>query len=205
METFTPTPAREPDPEEAQLLARAQRGNLFAFEEIVRRYQRRAYAVALRIVRRHDVADDVAQEAFVRAHRNLASFDTTRPFGPWIARISANLALNHLRSPQAREQELPDGHLEQASAAPDPLLAVLDNEARDVLARALGDLPADQRAVFVLRVQEDLSYKEIADALGIPQGTVMSRLFRARETLRERLAPYLGAALRRRGASGART
>ena len=103
MEARTPGTPRDVDPEEAQLLARAQRGNLFAFEELVRRYQRRVYAVALRIVRRHDVADDVAQEAFVRAHRSLASFDVTRPFGPWIARITANLALNHLRSPVARE------------------------------------------------------------------------------------------------------
>ncbi len=199
MESRTPATAREADPEEAQLLVRAQRGNLFAFEEIVRRYQRRVYAVALRIVRRHDVADDVAQEAFVRAHRNLAGFDSTRPFGPWIARITANLALNHLRSPVAREQELPEGHAEQAASAPDPLVEVLDDEARRVLARALDELPAEQRAVFVLRVHEELSYKEIAEALGVAQGTVMSRLFRARERLRESLQPYLGSALRGRG------
>ncbi len=197
MEARTPGTPRDVDPEEAQLLARAQRGNLFAFEELVRRYQRRVYAVALRIVRRHDVADDVAQEAFVRAHRSLASFDVTRPFGPWIARITANLALNHLRSPVAREQELPDGHAERPSPRPDPLVEVLDDEARRVLAAALDELPAEQRAVFVLRALEELSYREIADALGIAQGTVMSRLFRARERLRESLRPYLGAALRR--------
>jgi RNA polymerase sigma-70 factor (ECF subfamily) len=202
MEARTPSTAREADPEEAQLLARAQRGHLFAFEEIVRRYQRRVYAVALRIVRRHDVADDVAQEAFVRAHRNLGSFDSARPFGPWICRITANLALNHLRSPQAREQELPEGHAERASARPDPLAELLDDEARRVLDRALGELPAEQRAVFVMRVMEDLSYREIADALGIAQGTVMSRLFRARERLREALRPYLGPALRRRVRQG---
>lgn len=200
MEARTSATPRDADPEEAQLLVRAQRGNLFAFEELVRRYQRRVYAVALRIVRRHDVADDVAQETFVRAHRNLASFDTARPFGPWIARIAANLALNHLRSPVSREQELPEGHAERASERPDPLSAVLDDEARRVLDRALQELPAEQRAVFVLRVMEELSYREIADALGIAQGTVMSRLFRARERLREALRPYLGAALRgRRG------
>ncbi len=198
MEARTPATPRDADPEEAQLLVRAQRGNLFAFEELVRRYQRRVYGVALRIVRRHDVADDVAQEAFVRAHRNLVSFDTARPFGPWIARIAANLALNHLRSPVAREQELPEGHAERASERPDPLREVLDDEARRVLERALEDLPAEQRAVFVLRVMEDLSYREIADALGIAQGTVMSRLFRARARLREVLRPYLGAALRGR-------
>ncbi len=192
MEAHRPAPARQADPEEAQLLSRARRGNLFAFEEIVRRYQRRVYAVALRIVRRHDVADDVAQEAFVRAHRNLASFDPARPFGPWIARIAANLALNHVRSPEAREQALPEGHAERASPRADPLREVLDQEARAALDAALGALPAEQRAVFVLRAVEELSYKEIADALGIAQGTVMSRLFRARERLRVALGPYLG-------------
>ncbi|MFI5184655.1 MAG: RNA polymerase sigma factor, partial [Vicinamibacteria bacterium] len=100
------------DPGESDLLAQARGGNLFAFEEVVRRYQRRVYGVAYRIVRRHDVADDVAQEAFIRAHRALASFDPTRPFGPWICRIAANLAINHVRSPEAREEELPEGHAE---------------------------------------------------------------------------------------------
>ena len=71
------------DPVESDLLVQARGGNLFAFEEVVRRYQRRVYAVAYRIVRRHDVADDVAQDAFIRAHKALATFDTARPFGPW--------------------------------------------------------------------------------------------------------------------------
>ena len=184
---------------ESGLLDQARRGSLFAFEEIVRRYQRRVYATAYRIVRRHQVADDVAQEAFIRAHRSLDRFDTRRPFGPWICRIAANLAVNHVRSPQAREDALPDGHAETPSAAPGALQRVLDTEAQAMLDRALGDLPAEQRAVFCLRVFEELSYREIADALGIEMGTVMSRLSRAREKLREALGPYLANAPRRAG------
>jgi RNA polymerase sigma-70 factor (ECF subfamily) len=184
---------------ESGLIDQARRGNLFAFEEIVRRYQRRVYATAYRIVRRHEVADDVAQEAFIRAHRSLDRFDTQRPFGPWICRIAANLAVNHVRSPQAREDALPDGHAETPSAAPGPLQRVLDTEARAMLDRALGELPAEQRAVFCLRVFEDLSYREIADTLGVEMGTVMSRLSRAREKLREALSPYLTTAPRRAG------
>ena len=186
------------DPVESDLLAQARGGNLFAFEEVVRRYQRRVYGVAYRIVRRHDVADDVAQEAFIRAHKALPSFDTTRPFGPWICRIAANLAINHVRSPESREEELPEGHAEMPGpAGQSPLAAVLDGEARVVLDAALAGIPAEQRAVFVLRVVEELSYKEIAEALDISMGTVMSRLSRAREKLREALTPYLGeAALR---------
>jgi RNA polymerase sigma-70 factor (ECF subfamily) len=185
------------DPVEADLLARARGGSLLAFEEIVKRYERRVYGIALRIVRRHEVADDVAQEAFMRAHQALSTFDLDRPFGPWICRIAANLAINHVRSPEARETPLPEGHAETAAPGRGALDLVLEREAREVLERALGDLPAEQRAVFALRTFEELSYREIADALGISIGTVMSRLSRARERLRAALAPYLGLATRR--------
>jgi RNA polymerase sigma-70 factor (ECF subfamily) len=187
------------DPAEAELLVEARGGSLVAFEEVVRRYQRRVYSVAFRIVRRHDVADDVTQEAFIRAHRALGSFDPGRPFGPWICRIAANLAINQVRSPRSREEPLPEGHAEEPTGDLGPEAAVLEREGREVLRRALLDLPPEQRAVFVLRVHEELSYREIADALDLSMGTVMSRLSRAREKLRDALAPYLGHALRRAG------
>jgi RNA polymerase sigma-70 factor (ECF subfamily) len=179
------------DAEEAALLAQAQSGNLFAFEQIVKRYQRRVYATAARIVHRHDVADDVVQETFLRAHQNLDRFDLARPFGPWVCRIAANLAVNHVRSPISREEGLPEAHAETPAATPSPLVGVLDEEARAQLARAMEGLSPDQRAVFVLRVFDELSYKEIAESLEISIGTVMSRLARARERLRVSLAPYL--------------
>jgi len=188
--------------DDAGLLARAKRGDVSAFEEVVRRYQRRAYGVALRIVRRHDVADDVVQDAFIRAHQALAGFDLGRPFGPWICRIAANLAVNHVRSPEAREEGLPEGHGERPAARPDPLAEVLEQEAREALEGALAELSAEQRAVFVLRAVEEMSYKEIAEALGLSMGTVMSRLFRARERLAAALAPHLGPALRRAQGAG---
>jgi len=124
------------DPVEADLLAKARGGSLLAFEEIVKRYERRVYGIALRIVRRHEVADDVAQEAFMRAHQALSTFDLARPFGPWICRIAANLAINHVRSPEAREEPLPEGHAEAPSPARGALDLVLEREAREVLERA---------------------------------------------------------------------
>ena len=187
-------------PDESFLIARAQRGDPSAFEEIVRLYQRRVYGVALRIVRAHDVADDVTQEAFLRAWRSLDRFELGRPFGPWVCRIAANLAVNHVRSPRAREEGLPDGHAETRTNAPGPLGALLDAEGATVLEKAMGQLPQEQRAVLVLRVVEELSYAEIAETLGISPGTVMSRLFRARERLAQALSPYLGAAAQRRKA-----
>jgi RNA polymerase sigma-70 factor (ECF subfamily) len=193
-------PPTEPAPDEAFLLARARQGDLSAFEEVVRRHQRRVYGVALRIVRAHDVADDVAQEAFVRAWRSLDRFELGRPFAPWVCRIAANLALNHVRSPRAREEGLPEGHAEMPAVGQGPLEALLDDEARRVLDVAVAELPAEQRAVFVLRAVEELSYEEIAAALGLQPGTVMSRLFRARERLARALRPYVGAAATRRKA-----
>jgi RNA polymerase sigma-70 factor (ECF subfamily) len=170
---------------------KAQAGNLFAYEELVRRYQRRVYAVAYRIVRRSDVADDVAQETFLRAYRAIGRFEVGRPFAPWVVRIAANLAINRKRSPNEREQGLPEGHAETRSSSPSPLDRLLDAEAASVLEQALDDLPEEQRVVFVLRVYEDLSYQEIAETLGISPGTVMSRLSRARTKLRGIVLPYL--------------
>ena len=167
LEARAPAGPAAPDAAEADLLARARDGNLFAFDEIVKRYQRRVYATAVRIVRRHDVADDVVQEAFLRAHQALDRFDLSRPFGPWICRIAANLAVNHVRSPQSREEALPEAHAETPVPGGSPLVGVLETEARTELARALDGLSADQRAVFALRVFEELSYKEIAEALQI--------------------------------------
>ena len=191
------------DGAEADLLAKAQGGNLFAFEEIVKRYQRRVYGTAYRILRRHDLADDVAQETFLRAYQSLHRFDRERPFGPWVCRIAANLAVNHVRSPRAREAPLPDDLAEIQAPRPGPLEAMLEGEGRRVLEQAMESLSADQRAVFVLRVVEEQSYKEIADTLSLSMGTVMSRLSRARERLREALLPYLGAAMRQAGGGGA--
>jgi RNA polymerase sigma-70 factor, ECF subfamily len=184
--------------DETLLLARARGGDVSAFEEVVRRHQRRVYGVALRIVRSHAVADDVAQEAFVRAWRSLDRFEVTRPFAPWVCRIAANLAVNHVRSPVAREDPLVEDRERAVDPGSDPLGSLLDAEAREVLEGALGSLSAEQRAVFVLRTVEEMSYREIAEALGVSPGTVMSRLFRARERLARSLAPYLGEAARRR-------
>ncbi|HKZ32101.1 MAG TPA: sigma-70 family RNA polymerase sigma factor [Vicinamibacteria bacterium] len=187
-------------PDESFLIARARRGDASAFEAIVELHQRRVYGVALRIVRNHGAADDVAQEAFLRAWRSLDRFELGRPFGPWVCRIAANLAVNHVRSPRAREEGLPEGYGETRASGPGPLGTLLDAEATRVLDAAMAELPREQRAVLVMRAVEEMSYAEIAEALGISPGTVMSRLYRARERLALALRPYLGRSAERRKA-----
>ena len=150
--------------------------------------------MAYRITRRTDIAEDVGQETFIRAYRALGRFERGRPLGPWLVRIAANLAINQRRSPRSREQELPEGHAAEPARENGPLAQLLDREAGAVLEHAVGALPAEQRAVFVLRVYEDLSYQEIAETLGLSIGTVMSRLSRAREKLRTAVRPYLARA-----------
>lgn len=178
-----------------ELVERSLGGDADAFESIVRQYQRRVYGVALRMTRRHEVADDIAQETFVRAYTQLHRFELGRPLSPWLTRIATNLSINHLTGVAKRERALEDETSPDGPPAgedgPNPLRSLLSSE----FARALGDavekLPPEQKAVFVLRVNEEMRYEEIAETLGISSGTVMSRLFRARAKLKERLRDYL--------------
>jgi RNA polymerase sigma-70 factor (ECF subfamily) len=178
------------------LVVRALEGVQEAFEAIVRNYQRRVYAVALRMTRRHEVADDIAQETFVRAYTQLHRFELGRPLAPWLIRIAMNLSINHLTGRVKRERPLEDektvdriGMADENS--PDPLKSLLSAEFTRALAQAVEELPAEQKAVFVLRVNEEMRYEEIAESLGISPGTVMSRLYRARTKLKEMLKDHL--------------
>lgn len=175
------------------LVARALDGDGEAFEAIVRTYQRRVYGVALRMTRQHEVADDIAQETFVRAYTQLNRFELGRPLAPWLTRIAINLAINHLGGVVKRERPLPDevAELPSSQRASDPLRNLLSSEFIRALDDAVEKLPAAQRAVFVLRVHEEMRYEEIAETLGISSGTVMSRLFRARARLKGMLKNFL--------------
>lgn len=135
----------------------------------------------------------MTQETFIRAYQSLSGFDLGRPFGPWVCRIAANTAINHVRSKVSREDPLPENLAATSGATGDPEALLSEVETRRIVATALAALPVGQRAVFVLRAVEELSYKEIAEALDISIGTVMSRLSRAREKLRVLLEPRLRA------------
>lgn len=170
---------------DAEVVARVLGGEARDYALLVDRYQRRLHWTCLRLLGDADEADDVVQEAFVRAYDHLSDYDPGFRFYTWIFRIARNLALNRLRrrrlwgflslsGPGAPEPEAVD----------DSGSAVEGRELAEALAACLEGLPGDQRECFRLRHAEDFSYAEIAATLGVPQGTVMSRLSRAREKMR---------------------
>jgi RNA polymerase sigma-70 factor, ECF subfamily len=167
-----------PSDEKALVLA-AQRGEQAAFSELVRRHQRRAYAVARAIVINHEDAEDAVQEAFLHAYRAINRFLPDQAFGAWLHRIVANAALDATRRRKVRDaDELPET---VASPFKDP---AEKSELRQRLTDALNTLPQRQRAVIVLHDVEGYKHAEIGKMLDIPEGTARSDLHYARSQLR---------------------
>jgi RNA polymerase sigma-70 factor (ECF subfamily) len=172
--------------EEARLVTRILAGEGRLYGELVTRYQRRLYWSCLRLLADPDEAEDAVQEAFVRAYAHLREFDSSQRFYTWIFSIARNLCLNRLRS--RRLWRLMSFSRHEAPAEPRAAeQADAQAEARELaeaLSGCLQALPRDQRECFELRHAEEFSYQEIADVLGVPIGTVMSRLSRARVRMR---------------------
>jgi len=180
---------------EADLVRAAQGGDPAAFAEIVRRYQRAVYRVAYALTRNESDADDLAQEAFVRAFRALGRFRAGEPLYPWLSRIVTNLAFSLFR----RRKRRPETSLEplveagmQWGTDDDPADKVAERERVQHMQESFAELKPEHQAVLALRVIEDRSYDEIAKTLGVPIGTVMSRLSRARTELKQRLKARTG-------------
>jgi len=176
-------------PHEAELLARAKRGELDAYEEIVRLHQTIAFRTAWVITRSSADAEEATQDAFVKAHAALPRFRDGAPFRPWVLAIVANEARNRVRSAGRRaglalrvaEERRPD------DAVPSPEAALLDSERREQLLAAIERLPDGAREAIACRYLLELSEEETAAALDCPRGTVKSRLSRALERLRAEL------------------
>jgi RNA polymerase sigma-70 factor (ECF subfamily) len=188
-------------PTDAELVARCQAGDLAAFEPLVERYRDRVWRLVHHVLRDREEAWDCAQEAFVRAYQSLGKFRGQSAFYTWLFRIAMNLATDRLRArgAQARafgRERVPEE--EWSNRAPDPALppdeAAASAERRARIARALESLPPKARTIIMLSDVEGLSYREIADVLDVPIGTVMSRLHHARKRLRAAL-PHLLVAL----------
>lgn len=175
------------------LVERVVRGDTAAFGQLVEAYMRRAYRVALGLVGSPEDARDLSQDAFVRAFRARSTLDPERPFYPWYHQILRRLCFNFLRDRKSRKAKL-DGmtpwlvaNASHRALGDDPAAENRRRELRGRLSEAIEALPETERETFVLREYEDLRYREIAEVLDIPIGTVMSRLYQARRRLAERL------------------
>lgn len=182
---------------EQDLIARVQRGETELFYELVRPYERRVYAAALSILRNESDAEDVAQEAVLKALANLRQFRAQARFSTWLIQITVNEALMRRRRERTAKMEGIDDHRDDegeytprdfADWREIPSEALERKEVRQKLADALATLDSKYREVFVLRDMEQLNIQETADALGISVASVKTRLLRARLMLRDLLA-----------------
>ena len=171
-------------------VAAARRGDPSAFESLVRSVQRPVYGLALRLLGNEAEASEVSQEAFLRAYQNLHKYDESRPFDLWMMAITRNLCLDLLRRrTKVKTQELepmkdflPNGEVSLEDGA-------IARQQHQSLEAALATLSADDREVLALYYVQKRTTKEIAQVLGCAPGTIMARLFRAREKLRKQMSP----------------
>ncbi len=186
--------------EDRGLIAKAQAGDVVAFRQLVERHQRRAFAIALSLVRDENDARELVQDAFLRVYRGLATFQGGSSFFTWLYRIITNLSIDLIRKPGRQLADIDESRFdsEDAQEADFPLLSRVDgSDPADVVRRreiasrlqaALDALPPYHRGVIVMREIEGLSYEEMATAMNVSKGTIMSRLFHARQKLQKALA-----------------
>ncbi len=181
--------------DDAETLRRCREGDEQAYREIVERYQRQVYSLAMRMVRSSEDAEDLTQDTFVRMFKAIDRYDPERPFAAWLMTIASRLCIDHIRRRKVRplplvRQEM-GTHEEQTIDVEDPGLQpdeITSHREEEQQAQSLIDsLPPHYRIVVVLRHQQDLSYEEIAQSLDLPIGTVKARIHRARALLRERI------------------
>ena len=186
--------------DDTELVVRAQQGDVSAFEELVRHYDRTVLRVAMHLTGSRDDAQDIYQEAFLRAFRNLATFRFECSFYTWIYRITTNLCLDHLRRCQLRSRDVvteryPEGdeetildrvHDQRPGASPERTL--INHELREKIVSALGRLSPRERMVFVLKHYQGLKLQTVADILNTTENTIKNTLFRATHKLRLELA-----------------
>jgi RNA polymerase sigma-70 factor (ECF subfamily) len=181
------------------LVDAARRGDREAFRTLFERYNRRAYALALGVLRQPDDALDVVQDAFIKAHKHLDRFEGTSSFYTWLYRIVMNLAIDQLRRRKrltelTEEAEADGGGLLPELLGGNPGRALMDKQIRARIDDALTGLSDNHRAVLVMRELEGLSYEEMASVMGCSKGTIMSRLFHARKNMQKQLADLYDAA-----------
>lgn len=178
------------------LVKRAKRGDYRAFDLLVLKYQSRLVSIAFKYVKEIQLAEDISQEAFIKAYKAINSFREESAFYTWLYRITANTAKNYLVSKGRRREssiselstlENEDQFVVASHDSPDEIL--LAQELRNTLFNAVSSLPEDTRTALSLREFEGLNYEEIAKIMNCPVGTVRSRIFRGREALEDLISP----------------
>ncbi|MBN2566234.1 MAG: sigma-70 family RNA polymerase sigma factor [Candidatus Eisenbacteria bacterium] len=189
-------PRPEEDRRDAELASKAKRGDKTAFGMLVERYKERAYMIALGFVGSPDDAMDLSQDAFVKAYRAMRTFKDGSDFYPWFYAILRNTCFNFLRRRKTRKESSLDAAREYGydvvDESPDPSASLERSEMRRLVRLEIDNLSPVHREILLLRHFEGLSYKEMADVLECPIGTVMSRLYAARQALKSRLSCYMG-------------
>jgi RNA polymerase sigma-70 factor (ECF subfamily) len=179
-----------PSEEERPAVLAARAGDAAAFTKLVEKYQHRVLGLSLTILRNRAAAEEVAQDAFVRAFVNLDRYDATRPFYPWIAAIAVKLAQTWLRRRSQHAGSDDDSLDAESDAHADgPLRELISDERSRRLWSLVTSLPRAQSAAVFLYYKQDLKVDEVAQTLGVTSGTIKTLLSRARHTLRERLEP----------------
>ncbi|MBD3177107.1 MAG: sigma-70 family RNA polymerase sigma factor [Armatimonadia bacterium] len=191
---------------DAELVRRSQGGDLAAFDQLVRRHEARAINVAYRTLGDLDAAHDAAQEAFVAAWRSLRKFKGQSAFGTWLYRILHNACLDHIKRRKRRGEVSLDAADDDNPGPPEPADPALgpegeldQDETQQLVHKALARLPDHHRQLLILFDIQGMTYQEICDIVGLPMGTVKSRLNRARHALRRELEPLLEQDGRRSG------
>jgi len=185
--------SNQTDKEDWQLVRKAKKGQHKAFEKLVFKHQKAIYRVVRKMVLDHDDTNDIVQDTFIKAYSRLEQFNEQFPFYPWLHRIAINTTLNFIEKYRRYQETFnrSDNQDVYSSQNGNSLQKIIHNEFEQQIKLALERIPVEQRIVFMLRTSEDLGYQEISEQLEISIGTVMSRLSRAREKLKELLQPYL--------------
>lgn len=198
MESVQPTPTAPPAPlTDEEIVLRVRAGEVALFELLMRRHNPRVYRAARAILHDAGEAEDVMQDAYVRAYEHLGEFEGRARFSTWLTRIAVNEALSRVR--RSKRFDSLESHTEDSSMSTEdglsPEQQASDVEMRSALETAVARLPDDFRSVFVLRAVEGMSGAETAECLGIPEDTVKTRLHRARARLQEMLIASIEPAL----------
>lgn len=172
-----------------RLVERTRLGETDAYGELVLRYQSSVFNVCYRMLGERRQSEDMAQDAFLRGYLRLETYDENQPFGPWIRRVAANLCLNHLQRRRPSKFELDEERDQPITESRDgPEQRLVEKERGSRVREAILALPPHQRSVIELRHYQELSYKEIAEALNVTLSKVRSDLFRARQALARSLS-----------------